>query len=287
MIAKHETGAFIRDGITFAYRRFGSAGSVPLIFVHGLSYFSWDWVDIGSRLASDRAGCAIDMRGFGDSSMSSAGDYTVPSMAGDLLALLDHLEWERAIVFGHSMGGRSSAWLAKTQPKRVAGLILVDYSPDNAPAGSRRVSTTVANTPDVFASIEEAMSYFGADVHSPQGAAARERYSAYLKKVPGGYSIKRDPFFRDQFRRQIATGERTPLGVDMWQVIKEVAVPTLVVRGARSDMFAAETVDKVRAANPRFTIAEVDAGHNVAGENPDGFHAAVRPFIESVSGSVK
>jgi esterase len=282
MVASHHTGTFTSAGLTLAYRRFGRAGATPLLFVHGLSYFSYDWVDIGSRLAGDRPGCAVDMRGFGDSAFSPTGDYSVPSMGADLLALLDHLGWERCIVSGHSMGGRSAAWLARHHPERVAGLVLVDYSPDNAPAGSKRVSSTVAGTPDSFASVDETMRYFGADAHSPQGAAARERYAEYLRPAAGGYAIKRDPYFREQFRRLLAGGERTPLGADMWQILKEMPVATLVVRGTRSDMFAAETADKVRAANPRITVAEVDAGHNVAGENPDGFYQAVRPFIDSI-----
>jgi pimeloyl-ACP methyl ester carboxylesterase len=65
----------------------------------------------------------------------------------------------------------------------------------------------------------------------------------------------------------------------MWQVLGELACPTLVVRGAQSDMFAPETVAKVKAANSRISLAEVDGGHNVAGDNPQGFLAAIRPFI--------
>ena len=44
-------------------------------------------------------------------------------------------------------------------------------------------------------------------------------------------------------------------------------------------MFAPETVAKVKAANPRLSVVEVDGGHNVAGDNPEGFLAAIRPFL--------
>jgi pimeloyl-ACP methyl ester carboxylesterase len=93
--------------------------------------------------------------------------------------------------------------------------------------------------------------------------------------------IKRDPHFRDQFRRQIETGERHKLDLDLWQMLAQITCPTLVIRGARSDMFAAQTVPKVLAANPRIRLVEVDAGHNVAGDNPDGFHREARRFLES------
>jgi pimeloyl-ACP methyl ester carboxylesterase len=116
------------------------------------------------------------------------------------------------------------------------------------------------------------------------GATAdrRSRFAAYLRKVEGGYAIKRDPYFRDQFRRILETGEHPKLGVDMWQVLERIGCPTLVIRGARSDTFAAETVAKVRAANTRFRIVEVESGHNVAVENQAGFLAEVRPFLQRV-----
>jgi pimeloyl-ACP methyl ester carboxylesterase len=157
--------------------------------------------------------------------------------------------------------------------------VLVDYSPDNAPAGSRRVATSVAGVPDVFATIDEAMAYFKA------GPEQRARYEAYLKVVQGGYAIKRDTHFRDQFRQALATGERAKPGVDMWQVLGELRVPTLVLRGARSDLFAPETAAKVQAANPRIQLAQVEGGHNLAADNLPGFLAAVRPFIASLQES--
>ena len=243
--------------------------------MHGLSFFSYDWIGVAAELAGQREVVAMDMRGFGDSTWSPSRDYAVPTMAGDIVALLDHLGWQRAIVVGHSMGGRNATYCAAKNPARVAGLVLVDYSPENAPAGSKRVTDTVAGQPDVFGSVDEAMRHFGVPKDSPK----RARFEAYLRPVPGGVQVKRDLHFRDQFRRVKETGERPKQGVDMWQVLGELACPTLVVRGAQSDMFAPETVAKVKAANPRISLVEVDGGHNVAGDNAQGFLAAIRPFI--------
>jgi len=243
----------------------------PILFVHGLSYFSWDWLEAAAALQGDCV--CLDMRGFGDSAWAK--DYSVPAMAGDLGAVMDHLGWEKAAVVGHSMGGRNSAYFAAKNPQRVSGLVLVDYSPENALAGSRRVATSVAGVPDVFATVDEAMAYFKA------GPEKRARYEAYLKPVPGGYAIKRDTHFRDQFRKALATGERAKPGVDMWQVLGELRVPTLVLRGTRSDIFAPETEAKVKAANPRIQLAQVEGGHNLAVDNLPGFLGAVRPFIAS------
>lgn len=274
----HESVKFNAGGVELHYRKFGAGGATPALICHGLSYFSYDWIDIAGALAADRAVAAIDMRGFGDSGWSSNGDYSVPTMAGDIVAALDHLGWQRAILIGHSMGGRNTTLAAARNPGRVAGLVLVDYSPENAPQGSKRVAQNVANVPDVFATIEDAMRHFGADPSGPK----RPRFEAYLRRVGGGYAIKRDPHFRDHFRRIIETGERPKLGVDMWQALSEVACPILAVRGSRSDMFAVETVPKVKAANPRLMLVEVDAGHNVGGDNPAALIDAVRPFLASL-----
>lgn len=268
--------------VTLAYRPLGARDSskTPVLFIHGLSYFSWDWVSFGDALCTDRAGCAMDMRGFGDSTHSPGGDYSVPTMSGDIGALLDHLGWQRVILVAHSMGGRSATYFTAKNKDRVAALVLVDWSPDNAPAGSRRVAQTVASTPDVFEDLTALMRFFGEDSDSPAGADRKARFEAYSRPVAGGLAIKRDTHFRDQFRQQLETGQKAQHGADLWQAVADVQVPTLVLRGTRSDLFAAETLPKVLERNPRFRAVEIDAGHHVAGDNPDAARRAIQQFIE-------
>ena len=103
----------------------------------------------------------------------------------------------------------------------------------------------------------------------------RKRFEAYLKPVDGGYVVKRDPYFQELFK----SGQRPSQGVDMWQLIGEVRCPILSLRGTRSDMYAPETAAKMRAANPRLRVVEVDAGHNIAGENRQGFLEALGAFL--------
>lgn len=269
MSIAHSTGRARSGDVSIFYRKLGNRALTPILIVHGLSYFSWDWLEVGQVLAAEREVVAMDMRGFGDSDWSPQKDYSVPTMAQDIVNVLDHLGWKRALLAGHSMGGRSTTYVAARHPERVAGLALIDYSPENAPAGSKRVTQTVANTPDKFASIEHAMKYFW--------QSNRARFENYLTP---DFRLKRDPYFRDQFRLP----ERPKLGVDMWQLIGEARCPLLSMRGTRSDLYAAETVQKMKAANPRLQVVEVEAGHNIAGENPQGFIAALRPFLAAVEG---
>ncbi len=229
---EHRTGTCASDDVTLHYRHFRGpmpvttsftgtfgAGGTPMLIVHGLSYFSYDWIGIAAELCDDREVVAMDMRGFGDSTWSPTGRYGLDDFAGDMRNLLDHLKWEKAVVMGHSMGGRNSTYFAAGHPDRVEKLVLVDYSPVNAPEGGERVMNVVADTPDVFA------------------------------------------------------------GVDMWERLGAVQCPILVVRGKRSDMFAEETAPKVKQANANVTLVELDTGHNVGGEDPDGLVRAVEKFL--------
>lgn len=273
------TGRVRSGDVSLFIRRFGEPGATPILVQHGLSFFSYDWIEAAGALAADREVVAMDMRGFGDSDFSPGGDYSLAAFARDTMALADHFGWRQLVLVGHSMGGRNAAFCAAENPGRVKALVLVDYSPENAPAGSKRVRTQVAGAPDTFESVDAAMLYFKND---PDEQAKRARYEAYLRKVEGGYAIKRDPYFREQFRRALETGQHPKLGVDMWQTLGRLQCPTLVIRGTRSDMFAAETVAKVRDANARIQVVEVDAGHNIAVENREGFLSVVRPFLKQV-----
>src|SRR5262245_44432315 len=272
MAVPHETGRARSGDLSIHYRKLGRPGGTPILIVHGLSYFSYDWLGVAQSLGAGREVVAMDMRGFGDSDWSASRDYGVAAMAQDIVNLLDHLRWARALLVGHSMGGRSTTCVAARHPKRVAALALVDYSPENAAAGARRTTELVGNQPDNFASIEAAMRY--------SGKGERARFEAYLRKTESGWAVKRDLYFRDQFRRTLQSGERPKLGVDMWQLLGEVRCPILSLRGARSDMYAEETVPKMKAANPGLQLVEIpDAGHDIAGDNPGGLVAALGAFM--------
>ena len=94
-------GRVASGDISLFYRKFGQPGRTPVLLMHGLSYFSYDWIPVAEALSKDREVVAMDMRGFGDSTWSAERDYSVPTMAQDIVNLLDHLGWPRAILSGH------------------------------------------------------------------------------------------------------------------------------------------------------------------------------------------
>jgi esterase len=272
----HETGTCPSGDVTLHYRKFGQPGATPILIVHGLSYFSYDWAGVASALATDREVVAQDMRGFGDSTWSPDQDYSLGAFAGDIDTLLGHFGWDKAILIGHSMGGRNTTFYTSGHGDKVEKLILVDWSPKNAKAGSDRVTRTVAGVPDAFASVDAALDYFGQDKANP---AVRARMEAYLKPVEGGFAIKRDTAFRDRFRKVLETGEAPKQPVDLWETLASIACPVLVVRGRKSDMFSEENAVRMKAENANLTLVELDTGHNVAGEDEAGLIREIRAFL--------
>src|SRR3989442_658009 len=117
MAIAHSPGRARSGEVSIFYRKLGNRALTPILIVHGLSYFSWDWLEVGQVLAAEREVVAMDMRGFGDSDWSAQKDYSVPAMAQDIVNVLDHLGWQRALLAGHSMGGRSTTYAAAKHPE--------------------------------------------------------------------------------------------------------------------------------------------------------------------------
>ena len=101
----------------------------PVVLVHGFaSTSSVNWVYPGwvSDLRKNgRRVIALDNRGHGASSkLYDSEAYFIPTMASDVIALMDHLAVERADIMGYSLGARMTAWLALSQPQRLRSAVL-------------------------------------------------------------------------------------------------------------------------------------------------------------------
>src|SRR3979409_1982835 len=101
----------------------------PIFLVHGFAStknVNWVYPTWVSELKKNgRRVIALDNRGHGDSAkLYDAREYEIATMAGDVSALMDHLDIERADVMGYSLGARMTAWLALRQPQRLRSAIL-------------------------------------------------------------------------------------------------------------------------------------------------------------------
>ena len=96
----------------------------PLILLHGYPLNRSIWNGVIPFLQDISTLVVPDLRGHGDSPIPE-GEYLMQTMAGDVAALMDHLQIEKAIIAGHSMGGYVALAFANYFPERVMGLGLI------------------------------------------------------------------------------------------------------------------------------------------------------------------
>ena len=108
-----------------AAERDGAA--LPLVMAHGLLGQGRNFGTLARGFAVDRDVYSVDMRNHGDSPWDDGMDY--PAMAEDLAGFIEDETGGRALVFGHSMGGKAAMRLALDAPERVAALIVADIAP--------------------------------------------------------------------------------------------------------------------------------------------------------------
>jgi pimeloyl-ACP methyl ester carboxylesterase len=118
--------SFHNGAVEIAYLDEGEGD--PIVLVHGFAStknVNWVYPTWVSELKKDgRRVIAFDNRGHGDSSkLYDPTAYEIATMAGDISALMDHLNIERADVMGYSLGSRMTAVLARSQPKRLRSAI--------------------------------------------------------------------------------------------------------------------------------------------------------------------
>jgi 3-oxoadipate enol-lactonase len=104
------------------YRLRGPDAGLPVILLNSLGTDLRMWEGVADRLPHLRL-IGMDKRGHGLSA-TPAGDWTLDDLAGDALALMDHLGIDRALVAGCSIGGMIAQRMATLAPGRVAGLFL-------------------------------------------------------------------------------------------------------------------------------------------------------------------
>ena len=263
-------------GQRFHYTEWGDAAAPPVVMLHGLTGHARTWDEEARALSGRYRVLALDQRGHGDSDPASDGDYTTGTLAGDLAAFCDALDLGRTRLVGLSMGGRVAIAYAGRQPARVERLVVVDIGPEVAPEGRARVGQTMGQAPERFATVAEALAYQRANNPRYTDALLRHRVEHGLRALPdGGFAWKYDRALRDAVR----TG-RWRDTIDLWPLWRAVACPTLLVRGADSDVLSPEIAKRMLDENPRATLVEVPgAGHTVPGDQPEAFQALVAEFL--------
>src|ERR1700757_2672763 len=119
--------SFKNGAVEIAYLDEGEGA--PILLVHGFaSTKNVNWVYptwVSDLRKNGRRVIALDNRGHGESAkLYDPEEYSIPMMASDVVALMDHLDIARADVMGYSLGARMAAWLGLNQPERLRSAIL-------------------------------------------------------------------------------------------------------------------------------------------------------------------
>lgn len=270
------------DGQLLHLRDQGPAGDpLPIVLIHGTSSSLHTWEGWVKELSKTRRVISFDLPGFGLSGTASTGDYSAKAYAKLVGRLLQHLQLDRVVLGGNSLGGEI-AWMVAAaepahEPKRVAALILVDaggyaFTPESVPLGFR-----LARLPVVGALSEHVM--------------PRSLIEHSLKSVYGDASKVSPGLVERYYELTLRSGNRAALRQRMAQMtlgdhaelIKTLRQPTLILWGAKDKLippgngqaFARDIVGSRLVTLPGL-------GHVPQEEDPSTSLAPVQVFLSTL-----
>jgi pimeloyl-ACP methyl ester carboxylesterase len=258
------------NGLSFHFLDWGTAGEPPVLLLHGSAQTAHSWDEVAPDLSRDHHVVALDQRGHGDTDWAPGGAYDRRDFVADTLGFLDDRGWPVATIVGLSMGGLNAMAFAAAHPERTCALVVVDIAPRVERAGRDAIQGHLAAHD--FSSFEEAVERALAfnPRRTPENIRDRLKH-ALRRQADGRWTYKFDPGIARGLEANIET---------MWSVVRDIRCPTLLVRGAESPILAADTAERFRGECRGARTAQVaGAGHSVMGDNPEGFLAAVGPFI--------
>lgn len=250
----------------------------PLVFIHGVmgDWRSWDaqWPAFTARHR-----CLRYSRRYNhpNHNTMSSPDHSALHEAQDLLGLLDHMGWERAILVGSSYGAFVALALAVQHPQRCTALALSE------PPMMKYAQHSTAG--------REAEARFRADVIEPANAAFRRGDDETAARImTGGINgqgvVTLTPEGMLRRLQNIIAMKTLALSSDEFpwlapERLAALAMPVLLLAGERTPPIHAEIFRNVCATMPRADQVIVpDAGHGTSRDNPAFFNATVLDFLE-------
>ena len=265
---------------------FDKAGA-PVLLLHGGGQTRHAWRATAVALArAGRTAYAIDQRGHGDSDWIDSGAYGFSDFAADVRALADAFAAKgepRPTVIGASLGGiaallaEGDAHAEGTTPL-FSALVLVDITPRVDRSGIAKIQAFMrAHAREGFASIAEAADAVAAYLPHRPRPRSHEGLKKNLRRHPDGrWRWHWDPRFIEGPRPVGGSRSEENL-IRAAQTIKQ---PTLLVRGASSEVVQEEHAREFLALVPHAEYLDVGgAQHMVAGDQNDGFSAAILDFV--------
>jgi pimeloyl-ACP methyl ester carboxylesterase len=268
-----------------AYWEWGDSGNPRvLVCVHGLSRQGRDFDTLARDLAGDYRVVCPDVVGRGQSDwLADPAGYGIPAYVADMVTLLARLGVAQVDWLGTSMGGLiglSLASLAIASGSPLRRLVLNDIGPTLDVAGLQRIGSFVGQMAH-WRTVDDAADAMWA-ISQGFGPHTREAWLALslpqLKSDGDGYKPHYDPGIAVPFRHVTPEGAAAGEAL-LWQAYDRITCPTLLLRGADSDLLTPATAKAMTQRGPRATLREFAAvGHAPTLIAPDQ-RAAVRAFL--------
>jgi esterase len=261
------------------FRKLG-AGK-PIVILHGLYGSSDNWYTIGRALADRYEVFIPDQRNHGNSPHHPSHDYNV--MSDDLNEFFIQHNLNRAVILGHSMGGKTALAFGFKYPEKVEKMIVVDISPfgydeTSAPeviSHEQIMRSLMMLEPETLTGRQEADDRLRKQIPSEP---VRQFLLKNLKRNSGGqfYWTMNLPVLQthlaDIYATILPSENANPTDLPVF--------PLLFIKGKNSGYLKKEEYDNIRHFFPHAELAEIaGAGHWVHAEQPDEFLKTIRNFI--------
>lgn len=249
-----------------AYKEWGDPQNPRvLVCVHGVTRVSDDFDNMASALCHEYRVICPDIVGRGRSDrLRDPQHYQVAQYAGDMVTLLARVNAETVYWFGTSMGGLIGMAMASLKDSPIQKLVINDVGPTLNAAAIKRIGEYIGQEIR-FATFEEAARYIK-DISLPFGPHTDDEWrklaSDVLRQDKDGQWIKHyDLGLAVPFRN--ATPESTKQAEAMlWMAYDAISCPTLLIRGAESDLLTAETANMMTTRGPKARLVELPGvGH--------------------------
>ena len=264
------------NGIEIFYRDTRTEGPA-ILCLHGRWGRGETWLDFIQHYGDTYRIIAPDQRGHGLSGKPIA-KYTAEEMTGDMIALLDHLQLDSAIVVGHSMGGTIAGNLAATYPQRVKGLAILDKSahgpeqPNPQPLEELQIVDPVTKDwPLPFKSLSEAQIFI------KKAMASELSYQYFMNSL-----IESVEGYQMMFSAQ-AMAANIAYYQNWYGLLPKIKCPVLLVRASSHEAVPDEDFVKMQSLISNCTAVEIsDTDHNVHLSNKAEFYDYFDRFLKSV-----
>lgn len=232
-----------------------------LVCVHGLTRNGRDFDFLARQLAPHYRVVCPDVVGRGLSAwLKEPAGYAIPQYVADMVTLVARLNVNSVYWLGTSMGGLIGMVLASLENSPITRLIANDVGPLISREAVQRIADYVGRDP-TWASFDEARAYVKL-IGTPFGALADEDWYALTQhavrqRADGRWGLVYDPRIAEPFKASFADA-----ALDLWSVYDRIVCPTLVLRGAQSDILTRETWQEMGQRGPRAQLVEIpDVGH--------------------------